>query len=125
MREYQTALIDSSHIDAQKCKELGSLLVTGNIPDNDSWYSFYLDQKEMMHMEVPGSYYYGGMWEGFDHMLLSNKFFDNTGLEFVTSGIISHPHLLHKGGIPYRYGQSNNKGFSDHLPVFVVLELKD
>ena len=123
MGQYQTALIESTQKRADEFQEKGSLLVTGDIPATDSWYSFYLDKKEMSDESVPGSYYYGGLWEGFDHMLLSHKFFDNRGLEFVTSGIISHTHMLNNKGIPYRYGQSNNKGISDHLPIFVVLEL--
>ena len=125
MEGFQTALIESKHNRASEFKELGSLLVTGEVPNDHSWYSFYLDQEEMIDESVGGSYYYSGLWEGFDHILLSHDFFDNQGLEFVTSGIISHTFMLNKSGTPYRYGQSNNKGVSDHLPVFVVLELKN
>lgn len=123
MNSYQTALIESTHIDSAHYHELGSLLVTGNVPKESSWYSFYLDDKEMMNMSVQGSYYYDGVWEGFDQILLSKEFFDNRGLEFVSSHIIAHPYLLTNKGIPYRYGRSNNKGYSDHLPTLVVLEL--
>ena len=125
MGEYQTALIDSFHEKADEFKELGSLLVTGRVPQIDSWYSFYLDEKEMIDEMVQGSYYYGGLWEGFDHILLSHHFFDNSGLEFAHSGIISHSSVLNNKGLPYRYQQSNFKGVSDHLPVYVVLELRN
>lgn len=123
MGQFQTALIESTHIKAEEFSSIGSLMVSGDVPRNDSWYSFYVDPKEMIQMGVQGSYYYDGVWEGFDHILLSREFFDNTGLEFVSSDIISHSHLLDSKGIPYRYSRSNNKGFSDHLPALVVLEL--
>ena len=123
MESFQTALIEEDHEKAAEFNEAGSLLITGEVPSENSFYSFYLDQDQMIHQSVKGSYYYEGLWEGFDHILLSNKFFDTQGLEFVKGGIVGHYSLLNKEGIPYRYQQSNNKGVSDHLPVYVILEL--
>ncbi|NCB00654.1 MAG: hypothetical protein EOM67_00620 [Spirochaetia bacterium] len=122
--DFQTALMIESHEKSIEFNQKGSLLVTGEIPKNGSWYSFYLDPRQMMNQAVDGSYYYGGLWEGFDHILLSEKFFDNIGLEFVKGGIVSNSTLLNKKGTPYRYQGSNNKGASDHLPVYVVFEFK-
>ena len=79
LRPYDTLIVDD---DITK----GSLFVTGAIVNEKNWYSFYLDPTQMNRLSVPGSYYYQGLWESFDHILLSKEFFDNAGLEFELGG---------------------------------------
>ncbi len=120
-KEIQTAMIPYDAVLWNDEGIDGSLLVTGAIVNEKNWYSFYLDPSQMNRLRVPGSYYYQGVWESFDQILLSKEFFDVIGLEFERGGIKEAPHLLTDEGIPFRYDTRKDEGYSDHLPVYVIL----
>jgi len=120
----QTALIPYNSISGSLNEVKGSLFLTGGVVNDGLWYTFYLDSNQMNTLRVPGSYYYQGVWESFDHVLLSNEFFDGIGLDFEMGGIKETPLLLNEEGVPFRYNTYTHEGFSDHLPVYVILSIK-
>ena len=120
----QTALIPhAAAISESNELSSGSLVITGGIVNDGTWYTFYLDSDQMNTLSVPGSYYYQGVWESFDHILLSKEFFDGIGLQFEKGGIKDAPFLLEEKGLPFRYDPYGHEGFSDHLPVYVQLSI--
>ncbi len=72
------------------------------------WYTKKID--------TLGSYYYDEKWETLDH------FFYNDALEVVDFKTIKTPLTVNENGFPNRYFVGSNKGSSDHLPIFCVLE---
>ncbi|GHV72498.1 endonuclease [Bacteroidia bacterium] len=75
-----------------------------------------------------GSLAYRGTWNIFDQIILSKGLIDATDkLHFVKYAICNEPFLLHQdgryAGTPLRTysGKDYLNGYSDHLPVFVIL----
>lgn len=121
-QEYQTALIPLQSDRAEFFRQQGSLIVGGSPPSQGYWYTWWLDPGQKVLAELPGSYWYRGVWETFDHILLSPGFFDGYGLEFVEGRVGATPMLLDENRRPYRWDVGKGVGVSDHLPVLVVLE---
>lgn len=78
-----------------------------------------------------GSYLYQGEWDILDHILVSENFFKNKSMKLVknSGSILSSDFILteYKGNIvPKRNYAGGNylDGYSDHLPVRVLIELK-
>lgn len=78
-----------------------------------------------------GSYVYNGRWLLYDNIFLCHRLFDNH-FGNRQSGIFIKPYMLHndrtrRGGWPLRTftGRRYTGGFSDHLPVWVALEVGD
>jgi predicted extracellular nuclease len=78
-----------------------------------------------------GSYRYRGNWNMLDQIILSDNFFaKNSSLQFEESAILKKDWMLYKDK---KYGATPNKtyggpnyygGYSDHLPVYVDIEVK-
>lgn len=97
------------------------LIVTGSAPPNGCWYTNWLDPNMLLHTDSPGSYYYKGVWESFDQLLLSPAFFDNYGVEFKNSYVASFAPLVDQKGRPNSWDSAKRSGFSDHLPTAILL----
>ncbi len=83
-----------------------------------------------------GSYFADNTWLLFDNIFVNPEFFERSGFNLVGSGVFSQMYMLRpeSGGktsiggagknIPFRTFEGNKylKGYSDHLPVFMVLE---
>ena len=85
-------------------------------------------------MNYPGSHRYRGEWSFLDHIIVSPALLDNLGLSVSgnRAWVTDSPLLLtddnrYPGKMPFRTygGPTFLGGFSDHLPVFIDLELKD
>ncbi len=75
-----------------------------------------------------GSYVYDNRWHLYDNIFLSGKFLIGERFAYLRSGIFIRPWLLTEGhsqrrGSPLRTFSGGNylNGFSDHLPVFVII----
>lgn len=86
-----------------------------------------------MHVEEGvGTYNYRGEWGCLDQFLVSNALFNSTsGLDanLENTGIFRSAFMMYKsksGPVPSRtYGGKNYYGgYSDHLPIYLVLEMK-
>ncbi len=119
---YQSALIPWDASRRREWEAAGSLVITPFIPEEGEWYSHSLDERFPVPSESPGSYYYDGLWESYDQILLSSEFFDTEGLRFHSGGVISHPSLLTEKATPLSYRISTHRGVSDHLPVYTLFE---
>lgn len=83
-----------------------------------------------------GSYFADGTWLLFDNIFVNPAFFKNTGFRLVSADVYTQYYMLRleSGGktivggggnnIPFRTFEGNKylKGYSDHLPVYMVLE---
>ncbi len=71
-----------------------------------------------------GTYVYNDLWQTLDHILLSPGLFDETGYEFKSFEISDNSFLLDSRGYPYSWITGRGRGYSDHLPLIVEIELK-
>lgn len=67
-----------------------------------------------------GSYWYHD-WETIDQFLLSPGMIDGKGLTFADFQVIRLPYLVDKYGHPAAWYSDRRSGYSDHLPVLLVL----
>ncbi|MFP4564049.1 MAG: endonuclease/exonuclease/phosphatase family protein [Spirochaetia bacterium] len=72
-----------------------------------------------------GSYYYDGGWETIDHALLSAGFFDETGFSYGGFRPVAEDFILTHRGHPKRWMTSSLSGYSDHLPLVLVLSVEE
>jgi endonuclease/exonuclease/phosphatase family metal-dependent hydrolase len=72
-----------------------------------------------------GTYYFRGKWETIDHFFISPQHIrtDETGLP-RSSILNSGPHITTEG-TPFRYEIFSGRGYSDHLPILLELDLKN
>jgi len=118
---YQTALVPFDVLKADDYARNGSLLVSGGVPPRGIWYTWWLDRSQLLLSHADGSYWYQGIWETFDQILLSPAFFDSYGLEFHSGQVGVGQHLRDEKGHPNAWNVRTESGYSDHLPVYVVL----
>ncbi|HEY1047469.1 MAG TPA: endonuclease/exonuclease/phosphatase family protein [Bacteroidia bacterium] len=85
-------------------------------------YEFYKDDV--------GSYFYRGHWERIDQLIISRSLRDNVGIDYNNKSVKAtyFEWLIQKGkykGYPLRTfgGDKWLNGYSDHLPVYMVLQL--
>jgi len=114
---YQTAILPPS---ANGDDLSGGLRVAGLDAIADSSATFY---SPWFSSDVPGSYYFRGVWESIDHVLLSSSCFDGSGFEFAGFTVVKPQYALTAEGTPLAYSRTTGTGFSDHLPLLVTLEL--
>jgi len=69
-----------------------------------------------------GSYYYAGAWERIDHFFWNPSLSDGLGWDVAECILVNDPMLLNEYGIPQAYSAKTMKGYSDHLPLLLVLE---
>ncbi len=66
-----------------------------------------------------GSYYYDGNWEKIDH------FFSGKAVSIEKFSVISEGPHVKTDGSPFRYTVYSGEGYSDHLPVKILVKLTD
>jgi hypothetical protein len=71
------------------------------------------------------SYSYRGSRERLDGFLLSPGLLDGEGLSYSAFAAASARFLVDSEGSPIAWPGSGSAGYSDHLPVSLVLELGD
>lgn len=71
-----------------------------------------------------GSYFFKKEWEQIDHFFYSGNLKDSVGLEISKFAVIAEEPLIKKDGTPNRYLLHTGQGYSDHLPVGIVLSVK-
>jgi len=118
----QTALVPVDSPYAGTYAAQGSLLVGGSPPVAQSWYSWWLDRNGLLDAEAQGSYWYQGVWESFDQILFSEGCFSGSPWSFDHARVVAHRMLCDASGYPQPWDQKLKKGFSDHLPFYVVLK---
>ena len=68
-----------------------------------------------------GSYYYGGRWQRIDNFFWTSSLSDGSGWEVDEFFLVDDPKLLSNEGLPLRYSPTSFTGYSDHLPLGLVL----
>jgi hypothetical protein len=69
------------------------------------------------------SYAFRGNRERIDGFLLSPGLLDDAGLRYKSFAVVDADFLLDGEGVPIAWPGSGASGYSDHLPIFLVLEL--
>jgi len=127
-RKYQTALLPEDE-NPRALEPLQSIFLAGNLRGlgisgdrcvlYDPW--FEVDSQRR------GSYYYQKDWLTFDHMLLSPGLFDVRGFAYRwgSFGPVRLAFLLTANGVPRKWtGLAGERGYSDHLPLLLTLDVK-
>jgi len=126
-RKYQTALIPAS---ARTPSEYArrSLFLAGSARGMDTagerivLYDPWFELEEGMR----GSYVYQGEWQTMDHFLLSPGLLDSHGFTYRRGSftVARLPFLLSPNGSPKKWnGLKGQRGYSDHLPLLITLEV--
>ena len=85
-------------------------------------YSPWYELEEQTPEDKPlGSYYYKGDWETIDHFLLNSALFRDNALSYKCFWVMSEPPFTNAAGRPDTYNPRTGNGFSDHLPIVLVL----
>lgn len=89
-----------------------------NLSDDINSYSWYYPLSKER-----GSYQYGGKWHQFDHFYILPALRDKRGFEYKKAYISNDKRLINPLGNIFSYNKDNQEGFSDHLPVYLELNL--
>lgn len=113
---YQTALMPVAEVSG-----IGKGLMVAEIGDVHHDTASPVLYTPWPQAAAPGSYYYRGVWERIDHMLLSSTLLDDGGVSYAGVEIIMLPYMLTGEGTPLEFRQRSGTGFSDHLPLLLSL----
>ncbi|MDP3179643.1 MAG: hypothetical protein Q8M76_17175, partial [Spirochaetaceae bacterium] len=69
------------------------------------------------------SYSYRGERSRLDGFLLSPGLVDGAGLAYRAFSVVDEPFLMNGAGDPTPWSTAASAGFSDHLPILLVLDL--
>ncbi|MEI6864992.1 endonuclease/exonuclease/phosphatase family protein [Flavicella sp.] len=129
------------HQEIESIKEQNpKIIIMGDFNDNpidDSIYKYLVNDKYKnpslkLYQKGEGASKFYGKWMLFDQIILSNNFFqsNSNSLTFKTAHIFNTPFLTNPKGRhkyePFRTysGKYYQGGYSDHFPVYVLLEKK-
>ncbi len=116
---YRTALLPPG-VAQPSAAGMRSLVVAG-VGATDARDAMFLSP--WPSSKAPGSYFYRGVWESIDHVLLSSGCFDGRAFEFAGFAVAAPSYILAADGSPLAYSRRRRTGFSDHLPLLVSLVL--
>jgi hypothetical protein len=71
-----------------------------------------------------GSYFYKGVWETIDNLLLSPEFWEGGGWKYKSAAVLNREPFVNSKGKPAMYNPRTGYGLSDHLPVVLTLTLE-
>ncbi|RLD31557.1 MAG: hypothetical protein DRI73_08540, partial [Bacteroidetes bacterium] len=117
--DYITALINFE--DNPSGNITGSILITGS-KDTIGQNPALLYSPWGEYTGEYGSYVYNNSWETIDNILLNSSMFNGTGFEYKSSSVVSDDFLLNKWGTPLAWKTETGYGYSDHLPILLVIE---
>ena len=123
--DYTTALIPFE--DNPSRNITGSILITGsrdaiNRVSTMGSESILLYTPWCTYTEMYGSYVYNDSWETIDHVLLNSTMFNGTGFEYKSFSVVTDDYLLNRWGKPLSWKTETGYGYSDHLPILLVIE---
>jgi len=72
-----------------------------------------------------GTYFFRNSWETIDHFLVSGQFFDNTGWEYEKTMIVNIAPFANANGKPTPYNSRTGLGLSDHLPLLLIMNMRE
>ncbi len=121
--EYITALMPLDDILFPDLS--GPILITGSEDEFDSsmepesiiLYSLWCEDSDMS-----GSYVYNDTWQTIDHVLMNSEMFNGTGFDYESFRVLKDDYLLNTLGYPLRWRTETGYGYSDHLPLILVIK---
>ena len=121
-KSYQTAVFPESEYSASVSAEL--LFYTKDSSEaglKENRHVFYT----VWNTPETGSYFYRNRWETIDHFFLNKNLFDDYGFSYCSFRVHTEPFFTGKDGIPFKWENYRQSGYSDHLPVVLKLSLGD
>ncbi|AHC16191.1 endonuclease/exonuclease/phosphatase family protein [Salinispira pacifica] len=97
------------------------LLESGDPPVMYHFWGKPRAQLEETGTEVAGSYAYSGRWERIDQLAVNETLLENCGYSRCEFQVGNLWYLLDGDGEPAAYRSHNGYGYSDHLPLLLVL----
>ncbi len=71
---------------------------------------------------MSGSYVYNDTWQTIDHILMNSGMFNGTGFEYEGFHVLKDDYLLNTSGYPLKWKTEIGYGYSDHLPLILVIK---
>lgn len=137
--EYRTFLKSRKHNDTEGITGINHILKTIDTDGNPVTYTSLQNHSGYLYNlwydlpeEKRWSHRYKGHGEGLDNIIISPALADDQGLEYVQGSFARYdpPYLFQKGKV-FRWQQSRKypkhhlgEGYSDHLPIYAVFEIK-
>ena len=121
--EYITALVPLNDILLPDLS--GPILITGSEDVFDSSMepeTIILYSPWCVDSEMSGSYVYNDTWQTIDHTLMNSGLFDGFGFEYENFRILNDDYLLNNLGYPLKWRTDSGYGYSDHLPLILVIK---
>ena len=116
---WPTALLLFEHAEAEPVWT-DRLLVAGR-PEDAGSSSYGLSLWSPWEDSGGFSYVHEGVPERIDHILLSPGLLDGRGLSFSSFSAEPEKELLSEDGAPLSWNSRNREGYSDHLPLRLIL----
>jgi endonuclease/exonuclease/phosphatase family metal-dependent hydrolase len=128
-RRYMTALLPAGEETPAEAARSSLFLASsarqlGIVEDRLVLYEPWFEVAESKR----GSYVFQKEWQTMDHMLLSSGLFDAKGFSYRWGSFaaVRLPFLLLPDGSPKRWtGLKGARGFSDHLPLVITLDMRN
>ena len=121
--EYITALMPLDDISSPDMS--GPILITGSEDEFDSSIapeSIILYSPWCGDTDESGSYVYNNIWQTIDHVLMNSGMFNSVGLEYESFRVLKDDYLLNTSGYPLKWRTETGYGYSDHLPLILVIK---
>ncbi|UTY23215.1 endonuclease/exonuclease/phosphatase family protein [Treponema denticola] len=72
--------------------------------------------------QLAGSYFYKESWEEIDHFFYSDNLSDGKDFDISFFCVVNSRPLTDESGNPDKYSVHSGKGYSDHLPIGIILK---
>jgi len=93
------------------------------LPEFDNCWNINAYQNAVNDGSQPqGSYFYKGKWEGIDHFFYSENLSDGKDFDISLFCVVNSRPLTDESGNPDKYSVHSGKGYSDHLPIGIILK---
>lgn len=120
---YPTALLEAP--DVPEAPGYADRLLVASVPEGAGMSADGLALWSPWEEYGGYSYLYGGAEERIDHILLTPGLLDGRGWSFRRFASEPREELVKEDGAPLAWDTGDREGYSDHLPIWVELEIND
>jgi endonuclease/exonuclease/phosphatase family metal-dependent hydrolase len=119
--EYITALIPQESLPVTDMSR--SIIISGtDFAEQQNSEHMLLYSPWCTYSNNHGSYVYNNSWETIDHVLLNRQMFNGSEFDYKSFNVVRDDYLLNIRETPLSWNTDLGTGYSDHLPLLLILE---